>query len=63
MLNKSFGVIYFHFNIFSEKTANKLLLKIAFFEIEEFVPNLSISHYFWFLWKMLYRSKQCRYTL
>ena len=46
MLNKSFGVIHFHFNIFSEKAANKWVLKFAFFEIEEFIPNLSISHYF-----------------
>ena len=46
MLNKSFGVIYFHFNIFSEKTANKWVLKFAFFEMVEFVPDLSISHYY-----------------
>ena len=46
MLNKSFGVIYFHFNIFSEKTANKWVLKFAFFEMVESVPDLSISHYY-----------------
>ena len=46
MLNKSFGVIYFHFNIFSEKTANKWVLKFAFFEMVEFVSDLSISHYY-----------------
>ena len=45
MLNKSFGVIYFHFNIFSEKTAKQQVLKFAFFGFEEFVPKRSISHY------------------
>ena len=30
MLNKSFGVIYFHFNIFNTKTAKKQVLKFAF---------------------------------
>ena len=30
MLNKSFGVIYFHFKIFSEKAAKKQVLKFAF---------------------------------
>ena len=34
MLNKSFGVIYFHFNIFSEKTANKWVLKFAFLRLK-----------------------------
>ena len=29
MLNKSFGMIYFHFNIFSTKTAKKQALKFA----------------------------------
>ena len=33
MLNKSFGVIYFHFNIFSTKTAKKTGAEI--FEIVE----------------------------
>ena len=45
MVNRSFGGIYFHFNIFSEKTANKWVLKFAIFEIEEFASGLSISHY------------------
>ena len=46
MVNRSFGGIYFHFNIFSEKTANKWVLKFAIFEIEEFASGLSISHYY-----------------
>ena len=49
MLNKSFGVIYFHFNIFSEKTAKKQMLKFAFFGFEECVPgrsSLEICHVF-----------------
>ena len=31
MLNKSFGVIYFHFNIFSTKTAKKTGVEIYIF--------------------------------
>ena len=45
MLNKSFGVIYFHFNNYREKTAKKWVLKFAFFRSEEFVPERSISHF------------------
>ena len=30
MLNKSFWVIYFHFNIFSEKKQKKQVLKFEF---------------------------------
>ena len=46
MLNKGFGVIYFHFNIFSEKKAKKQVLKFAvlgFWKCLEW----SISHYFY----------------
>ena len=35
MLNKSFGVIYFHFNIFSEKNSKKQVLKFAFLGFED----------------------------
>ena len=45
MLNKRFWVIYFHFNIFSEKTAKKQVLKFAFFGFWKCVPERSISHY------------------
>ena len=31
MLNKSFGVIYFHFNIYREKKAKKMGFKICIF--------------------------------
>ena len=34
MLNKSLGVIYFHFNIFSKKTAKKQVLKFLFWVFE-----------------------------
>ena len=45
MLNKSFGGIYFHFNILNENTAKKWVLKFAFFGTEESVLKRSISHY------------------
>ena len=34
MLNKSFGGIYFHFNIFSEKNPKKRVLKLTFLGLE-----------------------------
>ena len=45
MLNKRFDVIYFHFDIFGEKTAQQWVLKFAFYSSEEFVPERSISQY------------------
>ena len=39
MLNKSFGVIYFHFNIFSTKTAKKRV-KICIFGFLRMYPIL-----------------------
>ena len=45
MLNKSFRVIYFNFNIFSTKTANRLVLKFAFLGFWKCVPGRSISYY------------------
>ena len=43
MLNKSFGVIYFHFNIFREKTAKKQVLKFVFWGFED-LPQVSPFH-------------------
>ena len=54
MLNKSFRVIYFHFNIFSEKNQKTktgvqiciTVVKICIFDsFKKRVPGLSISHY------------------
>ena len=45
MLDKSFGVIYFHFNISSEKKLIKRVLKFPFFGSEEIVIERFISHY------------------
>ena len=41
MLNKSFGVIYFHFNIFSTKTAKKTGVKICIFGFLRMCPRLA----------------------
>lgn len=46
MLNKSFGVIYFYFNIFSEKSKKKKqVLKLAFVVSEEFDPQRTTLRY------------------
>ena len=45
MLNKSFWVIYFPFNIFSEKKQKKQVLKFEFLRFWRWIPVLSISHY------------------
>ena len=43
MLNKSFGVIYFHFNIFSKKTA-KTGVKICIFGFFKNVSQVGPFH-------------------
>ena len=45
MLNKRFGMISFHFNIFSENTAKYWVLIFYDFGFGEFVPGHCISHY------------------
>ena len=46
MLNKSFGVIYFHFNIFSEETAKQLVLKFAFLSLVSLAQSVFQSGLF-----------------
>ena len=46
MLNKGFGVIYFHFNIFSEKKAKKTGVKICSFG---FLKMSRVVHFTLFL--------------
>ena len=44
MLNKSFGVIYFHFNIFSEKNSKKTGVKICIFGFLKCVSQDAPKH-------------------